>query len=141
MYEETVAEIKERASDAFDLNPTLDRIGELKSRSERMKEATTGLDESRAPEVNDILSKVSKILTATFYTHAGPFDQDPAYGIPHLPALQDAARLSGLDPAGLDPASGEAGFLRTRLIREANRVNKALDTAIELISQAIRLSS
>ena len=136
MYEETVAEIMERASDAFDLNPTLDRIGELKSKSERMNEVIAGLDESKAPEVNDLLSRVSKILTSTYYTHAGAFDQDPAYGIPHLPALQDAARL-----AGLDPASDEAGFLRARLIREANRVNKALDTATELISEAIRISS
>jgi N-acetylated-alpha-linked acidic dipeptidase len=136
MYEETLVEIKERTSGAFDLNPTLDRIGELKSRSERMNEAIAGLDESKAPEVNDILSRVSKILTSTFYTQAGPFDQDPAYGISHLPALQDAARL-----AGLDPVSGEAGFLRTRLIREANRVNKALDAAIELISEATRISS
>ena len=136
MYEETVAEIMERASDAFDLNPALDRIGELKSKSERMNEVIAGLDESKAPVVNDILSRVSKILTSTFYTHTGPFDQDPAYGIPHLPALQDAARL-----AGLDPASDEAGFLRARLIREANRVNKALDTTTELISEAIRFSS
>ncbi len=135
-YEETVVEIKERASDAFDLNPTLDRIGELKSKSERMNEAIARLDESKAPEVNDILSRVSKILTSTFYTHAGPFDQDPAYGIPHLPGLQDAARLSGLDPA-----SDEAGFLWTRLIRETNRVEKALDRAIELVSEARRISS
>jgi len=136
MYEETVVEIMERASDVFDLNPTLDRIGELKSKSERMNEVIAGLDESKAPEVNDTLSRVSKILTSTFYTRAGPFDQDPAYGIPHLPALQDAAKL-----AGLDPASGDSGFLRTRLIREANRVNKALNIAIELISEAIRFSS
>jgi len=136
MYEETVVEIMERASDAFDLNPTLDRIGELKSKSERMNEVIAGLDESKAPDVNDTLSRVSKILTSTYYTHVGPFDQDPAYGIPHLPALQDAARL-----AGLDSESGEAGFLRTRLIREANRVNKALNIAIELISEAIRFSS
>jgi N-acetylated-alpha-linked acidic dipeptidase len=136
MYEETVVEIKERASDVFDLSSTLDRIGELKSRSERMNEAIAGLDESKAPEVNDILSRVSKILTSIFYTQAGPFDQDPAYGIPPLPALHEAPKLEGLDPA-----SDEAGFLRTRLIREANRVNKALDIAIELISEATRISS
>ena len=41
-----------------------------------------GLDESKAPEVNDILSRVSKILTSTFHTHTGPYDRDPAYGIP-----------------------------------------------------------
>jgi hypothetical protein len=136
MYEETVVEIKERTSDAFDLNLTLDRIGELKSKSERMNEVIAGLDESKAPEVNELLSRVSKILTSTYYTHVGPFDQDPAYGIPHLPALQNAAKL-----AGIDSASDEAGFLRTRLIRETNRVNKALDTATELISEAIRISS
>jgi hypothetical protein len=136
MYEETVVDIKERASGTFDLNPILDRIGELKLKSDRMNEAIASLDKSKVSKVNDILSRVSKILTSTFYTHTGPFDQDPAYGIPHLPALHDAAKL-----AGPDPASGEAGFLRTRLIREANRVNKALDTAIELMSEATRISS
>jgi len=136
MYEETVVEIKKRASGTFDLNPTLDRILVLKLKSDRMNEAIARLDKTKVSKVNDILSSVSKILTSTFYTHTGPFDQDPAYGIPHLPALQDAPKL-----AGLDPASGEAGFLRTRLIREANRVNKALDTAIELMSEAIRISS
>ena len=136
MYEETVVKIEERASGAFDLSPTLDRIGELKSKSERMNDVIAGLDEFKASEVNELLSRVSKILTSTYYTHAGAFDQDPAYGIPHLPALQDAAKL-----AGLDPASDEVGFLRTRLIRETNRVNKAIDTATELISEAIRISS
>jgi N-acetylated-alpha-linked acidic dipeptidase len=135
-YKETVAEIKERASGSFNLDNVLDRIGELRAQSEKLNEAIAGLDESRAPRVNDILSRVSKMLTSTFYTHTGSFDQDPAYGIPHLSALQDAARLSGLDPA-----SDEAGFLWTRLIRETNRVEKALDRAVELLSEARRISS
>ncbi|MBL7080926.1 hypothetical protein ISS39_11445, partial [Candidatus Bathyarchaeota archaeon] len=59
----------------------------------------------------------------------------PAYGIPHLPALQDAAKL-----AGLDPGSDEAGFLRTRMVRETNRVCKALDTATRLIEEATALA-
>jgi hypothetical protein len=137
MYEETVAEIQAKAaSDAFDLGPVLDRVRELRSQSEKLNEAIAGLKESDASKMNDLLSRVSKTLMSTYYTHAGAFDQDPAYGIPHLPALQDAARL-----ARLDTASDEAGFLRTRLIREANRVNKALDTAVELISEARRISS
>jgi hypothetical protein len=75
-------------------------------------------------------------LTSTFYTQGGQFDQDPAYGIPPLPALQGVRKL-----AELDPKSNEAGFLKTRIVRETNKVNKALDTAIYLIKKATAITS
>jgi hypothetical protein len=83
----------------------------------------------------DVLVEASRVLTSTFYTNTGPFDQDPAYGIPPLPVLQDTRRLSDLDPA-----SDEAGFLRTRMVREINKICKALDTAIGLIRKGGQLS-
>jgi hypothetical protein len=136
MYVETTMDIQTRAaSGTFNLGPALDRVRKLKAKAETLNEALRGLGEKKAPAVNDLLVEISRILTSTFYTDAGPFDQDPAYGIPHLPALQDAAKL-----AGLDPGSDEAGFLRTRMVRETNRVCKALDTATKLIEEATDLA-
>ncbi len=132
MYKETVTEIQARAaSGTYSLAPVLDRVRDLKAKAETLNGAIDGLSKGRAPAVNDLLVGITRILTSTFYTDAGPFDQDPAYGIPPLPALQDATKL-----AGLDPGSNEAGFLRTRMVRDTNRVCKALDTAAKLIEEA-----
>jgi len=137
MYEEAVIEIQTKAaSGTYNLNPVLDRARELKTRAESLNAALEGIKKSKTPSVNDMLVKTTRILTSTFYTHSGPFDQDPAYGIPPLPVLQDISRL-----AGLDPGSDEAGFLRTRIVRETNKVCKALDAAIKLVAQAEKLSS
>jgi Iap family predicted aminopeptidase len=136
MYEETATEIRSRsASGTFNLDPVLDRVRGLGTKAEALNEAVKDLGKRKAPAVNDLLVEISRILTSTFYTDAGPFDQDPAYGIPPLPAIQDAAKL-----AGLDPGSDEAGFLRTRVVRETNRVCKALDTAARLIDEATALA-
>jgi len=135
MYEETAMEIQTRAaSGTFNLGPVLDRVRELRAKAETLNGTLGDLEEQKAPAINDLLVGITRVLTSTFYTHAGPFDQDPAYGIPHLPALQDVAML-----AGLDPGSDEAGFLRTRLVRETNRVCKALDMVIRLIEEATAL--
>jgi hypothetical protein len=136
MYEETATEIQTRAaSETFNLGPVLDRIRDLKTKAETLNGAIVSLNKRKAPTVNDLLVEISRILTSTFYTHAGPFDQDPAYGIPSLPAIQDAAKL-----ARLDPGSDEAGFLRTRLVRETNKVCKALDKASRMIEEATALA-
>jgi hypothetical protein len=135
MYEETVTEIQIRAaSGAFNLGPVMDRVRKLKAKAETLNGAIDGLSRRKAPTINDLLVEITRILTSTFYTDTGPFGQDPAYGIPHLPALRDAVKL-----AGLDPGSDEAGFLRTSMVRETNRVCKALDTATRLVIKATAL--
>jgi hypothetical protein len=134
MYEETASDIQTRAG-TINLDLVLDRIKELKTKAGDLNMAIDGLSKEKVPEVNDLLVEISRILTSTFYTYTGPFDQDPAYGIPPLPSLQDAARL-----AGLEPGSDDAGFLSTRMVREINRVCKALDTATRLIEEATALA-
>jgi hypothetical protein len=51
-----------------------------------------------------------------------------------VPALQEAGKL-----AGLDPESDGAGFLRTKMVREVNRVNHQLSEATGRIVEAIRM--
>jgi N-acetylated-alpha-linked acidic dipeptidase len=81
---------------------------------------------ARNTRFNRGLMALSRILNPALYTVEGPFDHDPALQIPMLPGLQEVARL-----AGLAPESDEYGFLRTRLVRERNRVADALQTATE----------
>ncbi|MDH5792466.1 MAG: hypothetical protein OEZ44_09790, partial [Candidatus Bathyarchaeota archaeon] len=135
-YEEVVTGIQTRAaSGTFNLSPVLDRIREMKSSAERLNEAVATLgniEVEKASRLNGLLMKASRTLTSTLYTYEGRYDQDPAYGLPPLPALQRATELAGL-PKGGD----EEGFLRTRLVREMNKVCSRLETAIRLIVEAV----
>ncbi len=70
------------------------------------------------------LLRLSRILNPALYTASGAYDQDPALQVPLLPGLSRAAIL-----AALDPASNDARFLHTRLVRERNRIVDALETA------------
>jgi hypothetical protein len=93
-----------------------------------------GIGDEKVAKLNDLLIQASKILTSTFYTHAGRYDQDPAYGIPSLPGLQEAKKL-----AGMAPSSDEAGFLRTGMVREMNRVDSQISSATGLIVKATKV--
>ncbi|MBS7638211.1 M28 family peptidase [Candidatus Bathyarchaeota archaeon] len=139
-YERAIAEIQTRAaSGTFNLLPLLDRVRELGARAERLKEATGQLceaDGEAAREVNRYLMRASRLLTSTLYTYKGRYDQDPAYGIPVLPALREAERLSILDPE-----SSEARFLKTMLVRNMNMVRDKLKEAIEALDEAYRKAS
>jgi hypothetical protein len=79
--------------------------------------------------------KASRILISTFYTYSGKFEQDPAYGIPHLPALQIAKELRELDGK-----NDSYGFSKTRMVREANKVNHWLEKALKLIEEAQKIA-
>ena len=67
---------------------------------------------------------VAHALIPVNYTKAGPYEVDLALGNPVLPGLAPVADL-----AAMDPTSDDAGFLRTRLVRERNRVWHAFATA------------
>ncbi len=138
-YDDVVTGIKTRAAPGtFNLNPVLDRIREMKSRTERLNAAVAKLSNigvGSASRLNGLLMRASRILTSTLYTYEGRYDQDPAYGLPPLPSLQRATELVEL-PKGSD---GE-GFLRTRLVREMNKVCSRLETATWLIDEAVRES-
>jgi hypothetical protein len=71
---------------------------------------------------------LSRLINPVLYTVEGPYDHDPALQAPMLPGLQAVKKL-----AGLDPQSDDYGFLRTRLVRERNRVSDALQNASEHI--------
>ena len=83
----------------------------------------------RSPDdANRVILGLCRLLIPVNYTRSGPFEQDLALGSSPLPGLAEVARL-----AGLDPAADEFHFLRTKLVRERNRVEHALRTALHLV--------
>jgi hypothetical protein len=91
-----------------------------------------GKTAARIARLNRGLMRLSRILNPVLYTVEGPYDHDPALQIPMLPGLQGVRAL-----ARLDPASDAYGFLRTRLVRERNRVADALEAAIEHVEELL----
>ena len=83
--------------------------------------STTG---ESAARFNAASMAISRALNPVLYTCAGPYHHDPALMLPLFPCLHDAERLSAMDPA-----SDRAGFLEVGLLRESNRVHRALDRA------------
>ena len=135
---ETVTNIQTKVtSGTFNFHSVLEKIRELKKQSEALNSTILrgqGAKRETIYELNRLLMEVSKILTSTYYTNAGRYEQDPAFTLPFVPALQCAREL-----AGLDPKSDAAGFLRTKIVREVNRVNHQLNLAISRIVEAIRI--
>jgi len=68
---------------------------------------------------------VSRALVPLRYTTGNRFDHDAAMPAPPLQSLREAPAL-----ADLDPASDEARFLQTALLRRANAVTHALREAL-----------
>lgn len=57
----------------------------------------------------------------------GPYEMDPALQMPVLPGLAEAQKLGQLQPD-----TNEYGFLRTKLVRQRNRVHDALLQACDV---------
>jgi hypothetical protein len=132
--------LHEAAAGSLRLLDLAERADRLRALAERLEEARTRLaatTKSRPPRgkaaahiarLNRGLMALSRLLNPPLYTVEGPYDHDPALQAPMLPGLQAVKRL-----ATLPPTSGEYGFLRTRLVRERNRVADALDAACDHI--------
>jgi hypothetical protein len=137
-YSGVVSDLQTRVtSGTFNLNPVLDKIRELKFQAERLNVLAGKTKDSNKQTLyalNRLLMGASKVLTSTFYTYAGKFEQDPAFTLPHVPALQEARKL-----AGMDLESDEARILRARMVREVNKVNHRLNGAIHQLREAVRL--
>jgi hypothetical protein len=126
---ETLAQLQEAAGDHLDLSPARERADRLASLVEDLAwrcAQVAGEDGAAVQALNRRLKALSRVLIPITYTVAGRFDHDPAWGMPHLPALADARRL-----ARLDPDSDEYYFVRTQLARNLNAVNFALREAIQ----------
>ena len=79
---------------------------------------------------NEDSMAVSRAINPVLFTIAGPFHHDPARQFPLFPGLGASAEL-----ADLEPTSEEAGFIKTELLRETNRIERALARATCIASR------
>jgi hypothetical protein len=89
-----------------------------------------------AAAFNNGAMAVSRAINPVLFTIAGPFHHDPARQFPLFPGLSAVHELSELDPG-----SDEAGFIETELLRETNRIRRALARATCLTSTEADTSS
>jgi hypothetical protein len=125
--------LEESAGGQFDLTPLIAEADALHAAAERLNHAISeaGDAEARTEQLNATIMAVAHALIPVNYTKAGPYEVDLALANPVLPGLTAAASLSDTEATGDD-----AGFLRTRLVRERNRVWHALATARREIERA-----
>ncbi len=121
--------IRDKVGDRFDLGPVLEQIESLR---QAVDDLDGKIDELRAgspseqlvARVNRGLMEIGRALIPVDYTRTGMFDHDLAVPTQPLPALQPAILL-----AGMDERSSEFQYLKTRLVRERNRVVYGLKQA------------
>jgi len=121
----------------FNLDPLIDAANELRDKAERLDykgsklEGTADVNPGELNRFNEILMRLSRILTSSLGTVSGRWLQD-TYG---LTALRTP--LPGLFPlermAKLSTGDEEYKLLGTQLLRERNRCMDALKEAIRTI--------
>lgn len=121
---EQIDEYEQAAGESWD-------FGKLRESVEKFSVATRKLDARRssaagesATAFNEDAMAVSRAINPVLFTIAGPFHHDPARQFPLFPGLSIVHELDDLDPA-----SDEAGFIETELLRESNRIRLALARA------------
>ena len=133
-----IGEIQATCGTHVDLSPVSSQVAALDAAVCRLGERLGALRSQRALSdgtawrINRCLMRVSRALIPVDYTRSGPFDHDLAVPIPPLPGLQPAARLAGM-AVGTD----EYEFLRTRLLRERNRIVFALREAARAVEETL----
>ncbi|HET9017190.1 MAG TPA: M28 family peptidase [Thermomicrobiaceae bacterium] len=115
---------QERAGGAIDLS----RVHALAVELGRLLRETD-LSAGDAAAANGLVMELGRLLVPVAFTAWGPFEQDLALGTQPLPGLAEASRLGGLDPA-----SDDYRYLRTRLTRERNRVEHALRAGLRAVT-------
>jgi hypothetical protein len=105
---------------------------DLTSTAQFARETAAAIRE--APESKDVLATnrrtlaLGRHLIPVNYTRTGPFEHDLALATKPVPGLSEAGEL-----ASLPNDSNEFFFLRTKLVRERNRVEHALRAAARLV--------
>lgn len=115
--------LQEDGGDHLDLRPVIERAEAYRAAAEKLAQ-TTPVDLDRH---NAGLKRLSRIVNPALFTASGPYEVDPALQMSSLPGLTPVRQL-----ARLEPGTNEYGFLRTKLVRQRNRVHDALVQAVDL---------
>jgi hypothetical protein len=133
---EQIAEYAGVAGERWDFIPLLKSIERLSVGIEDLAARRSSVEGGSAAAFNNGAMAVSRAINPVLFTIAGPFHHDPARQFPLFPGLSAVHELSELDPG-----SDEAGFIETELLRETNRIRRALARATCLTSTEADTSS
>ena len=90
----------------------------------------TNLSAADPARANRLLMDLGRLLVPVNFTEHGPFEQDLALGTQPVPGLREVAQLGTLDAE-----SDDFRFLRTRLVRQQNRIEHAMRAALRLVTE------
>ena len=116
----------EAAAGALDLSDLSVAANALADRAEAAKVAALP-----AATANQLIADLNRVIIPVNFTETGPYDHDLALGTQPVHGLRESGQL-----ATLDAESTEYRFLRTKLVRERNRVSGALRQVDALLTSA-----
>lgn len=123
-----LATLQETAGEHVDLSTVQAAATEYQEAARRLAASTATNVERR----NDGLKRITRIINPVLFTIHGPYEMDPALQLPVLPGLAPLHEL-----VQLAPTSDQYQFLRTKLIRQRNRIEDALRQAALLARQLL----
>ncbi len=129
-FAKRLSELNEAGGTHLDLAPCFEQAAALKRVAQEISGAQ-GLSADRQSKVSRGLLRASQILLNIYYTEEGKYHQPNAIAQPFLPGLSEVGKL-----AQMSSASEPYLFLKTKLIRERNRVTEGLRWAEETIRES-----
>ncbi len=114
---------QEGAGNHLELSAVLAAANTFKDVAQQLAASPIG-DSDR---LNDGLKWLTRLINPVLFTVNGPYDMDPALQMGVLPGLSGIQQL-----VNLDPESSDYRFLRTKLVRQRNRVEDTLAQATML---------
>ena len=124
--ERDLADWDSTAGSGFDLSGEVLLAGELATRVEDL------IGGQPPPRVLDeVWRMLGRALIPVAYTELGPFDQDPALGVPPFPGLVGIRRL-----VEVERGDDEWHMVETQLVRNRNRIRAALLQALRAVQAA-----
>jgi hypothetical protein len=120
---EQLSTLQNAAEKHLDLSGTLELANAYRSAAEKLSASPI----SDVATLNDGLKQITRIVNPVLFTINGPYEMDPALQMGILPGLAQTGQL-----LSLDPGSDAYQFLRTKLVRQKNRIDDALEQAVKI---------
>jgi hypothetical protein len=124
-----LTDLQSVAGQYLDLSPVITAAERYRAVAAQLAEVGPGQDVAR---YNDAVVEVTRLVNPALFTVDGPYEVDPALQLPVLPGLAPLREL-----ATLAPDSSAHRFLWTKLIRQRNRIQDALERATMQIEQLL----
>ncbi len=115
--------VQKAAGEHLDLSGALEAASAYHAAAEKLSASPI----SDVATLNDGLKQITRVINPVLFTINGPYEMDPALQMGILPGLAQTGQL-----LTLDPNSDDYHFLRTKLVRQKNRIEDALQQAVKI---------